>query len=336
MRCVRVTLSTLSRSKPSRMFSASISAMPPDVGRRAGDDARAAVVADHRRALDHLVVSQVLERPVAAELAHAVDELLREIALVEPVGAFVGEQLEAGGELGLPDDVAELGHLAVHQVHARGVGRLEEGVFLELHAAAQPRVQRKTIARQPDGGRHADRRAATCRISSPGARSPRARRECRPPAPSRATGPESGCRPCRGTCRARRHRAPFRAGRSWSRGRRWRGGSGRTRRRRGPSSRARPPRAPPRRPPPRRRHCRPWREFPCRRRWPVDRRWRWRPCPGPRAGIVVSARLQRERQRRRRERRQGANRARDRDRFMPVRPASFSSARRPPAGARIP
>ena len=88
-------------------------------GRRARHDARAAVETDHRRALDDLVVSEVRLGPVAAELLNAGHQLLRELALVETVGTFRREQFEARGELGLLDDVAELGHFAVHEEDAR-------------------------------------------------------------------------------------------------------------------------------------------------------------------------------------------------------------------------
>ena len=139
------------------MFSASISAIASRCRRRTRHDARAAIVADHRRTLHHLVVSQVRFGPVAAELAHAGDELLRECALVETVGALARQQLEAGREIRLPDDVADRRHFAVDQEHARGVRRLEKRVLLEVHAAAQALIQRKSIARELDGRRQAHR-----------------------------------------------------------------------------------------------------------------------------------------------------------------------------------
>ncbi len=144
MRCVRVTLSTLSRSKPSRMFKRVDQRDASRRRRRARHDARAAIVADHRRTLDDLVVSQVRFGPVAAELAHAGDELLRECALVVTVGALARQQLEAGREIRLLDDVADRRHFAVVQEHARGVRRLEERVLLEGHAAAHARRTRET------------------------------------------------------------------------------------------------------------------------------------------------------------------------------------------------
>src|SRR5688572_23571331 len=123
--------------------------------RRARDDTRAAIVTDHRGPFDHLVVGEVLQCPVATELLHPVDEFLRELALVEPVRALAGYLFQAGSELGLLDDVTQLGHFAIHQEYPRGIGSLEKNVLLELHAAAQARIELETVPRQLDGRRHA-------------------------------------------------------------------------------------------------------------------------------------------------------------------------------------
>ena len=116
-----------------------------------------------------------------------------------------------------------------------------------------------------------------------------------------------------------------------------RGEAGRTRRRRDPSTTARPPRAPPPRRPPHRTHCRPWRGSPCPPHSRVDRRWRWPHGPGPRR---ESSWRRRRRERRRRNASDDGERvratARARDSFIPLRPASSSSVRPPPADARTP
>ncbi len=125
--------------------------------RRGGHDACSPVLADQRFALDDPIVGEILQGPDAAARAHTVHQILGDPSRIESARALVGQSFERGRKLRLLDDRAQLGHLAVRrQEHLRCIRRTHQPLALVADRALQPRVQRESVARQPDRGLQTD------------------------------------------------------------------------------------------------------------------------------------------------------------------------------------
>ena len=91
-------------------------------GRRGADDGVVVEGAGDGRALDDIVLGEVVEGEQGAALAELVDQFVGQLAVVEVLGV-VGDALEGAGELGLAEGFALLIEMAVALEDALRVGK---------------------------------------------------------------------------------------------------------------------------------------------------------------------------------------------------------------------
>ncbi len=120
--------------------------------RRGADDLVPSIRSAHGRAIDDIIVAQVVERDQSAACLHELRDLARHLARIEIIRGC-SDTLERAGKLRLLEHIALVPTFAVVLKDALRVGKLRKS-FVRAHRARSVPTERKPLARQANGRRH--------------------------------------------------------------------------------------------------------------------------------------------------------------------------------------